>query len=70
MSPQGPGKAGEYFRWAATLVITATVAYFAAQSAIKSDIAAIKATQEGFQGEVLRRLETLQIDIREIRRDR
>jgi hypothetical protein len=63
-----PGKTSEYIRWITTLALGAVVAYYTAQTATERDMAALKATQDSFQGEVLRRLDVLQADIREIRR--
>lgn len=61
------GKTGEWIRWVGGLVIAAAVAYFTAVGAIEREIAIVKANQENNFGEVLRRLELMQQDIREIR---
>lgn len=62
------GKTGDMLRWALGLVLTAVVGYFVAQGAIQTEIAAIKARQDSQFSEVLRRLDILQDDVRELRR--
>lgn len=61
------GKTGEYLRWLAGLALAGFIAYFTAMNAINSEIARMKATQESQFNEVLRRLEILQDDVRELR---
>lgn len=61
------GKTGEVLRWVLGLAAAVLVAYYTAIGAINSDIAALKAKQESQFGEVLRRLESMQTDIRDIR---
>ncbi len=64
------GRTGEYIRWAATLALGAVVAYFTAQGAVQVELAEMKARQESQFGEVLRRLDLLQQDVRELRSQR
>lgn len=61
------GRTGETIRFAIGLLVAAVVAYFTTTNAIQSQIAAIKATQDSEFGEVLRRLDVMQTDIRELR---
>jgi hypothetical protein len=73
LDPQGEpvvrmnGKTNEYVRWVLGFVVAAFVAYFTAMSTINSEIARINATQESQFGEILRRIEVLQDDVRELR---
>lgn len=62
------GKTGETIRFAIGLVVAALVAYYTTTSAIQIEISAIKTKQDSQFGEVIRRLEVLQDDIREIRK--
>ena len=59
-----------WFHWIAGMILAALVAYFTTTSAIQSEIAALKATEASHFGEILRRLDTLMIDIRELRQQR
>jgi hypothetical protein len=73
LDPQGDpvvrinGKTGEYLRWVLGFVVAAFVAYFTAMNTINSEIARINATQESQFGEILRRIDVLQDDVRELR---
>jgi hypothetical protein len=49
------------------VLVAALVAYYTTQASIQAEIAEIKATQTSQFGEVLRRLVTMQDDIRELR---
>ena len=49
------------------VLVAAMVAYYTTQASIQAEIASIKATQTSQFQEVLRRLSTLQDDIREMR---
>ena len=49
------------------VLVAALVAYFTTQASIQAEIAEIKATQTSQFNEVLRRLGTMQDDIRELR---
>lgn len=64
------GKTGEVLRWLLSMAAAAVVGYYTSIGAINSDIAAIKAKQESQFGEVLRRLESMQTDIRDLRNTR
>lgn len=61
------GKTGEYVRWVVGLIVAGTVSYATAMGAIQREIAIIKATQEHHFSEILRRMDVMQQDIREIR---
>ena len=62
------GKTGETVRFAIGLIVAGLVAYFTTTSAIQTEVSAIKARQESQFSELLRRLEVMQADIREIRK--
>jgi hypothetical protein len=49
------------------VLVAALVAYYTTQASIQAEIAEIKATQTSQFSEVLRRLGTMQDDIRELR---
>lgn len=53
--------------WLVSLVLSATVSYFVTIATVQKDAAVIKATEESHFAEVLRRLELMQADIRELR---
>lgn len=55
-------------QWLAGLVLAALVAYFTTTSAIQNEVSALKAKQESQFGELLRRLDVMQTDIRELRK--
>lgn len=55
------------WQWVMGLAVSALVAYFTSIAAIQSQVAANKATQESNFQEVLRRLDLMQSDIRELR---
>jgi hypothetical protein len=61
------GKTGEYIRWVLGLILAGLVSYATAMGSIQQEIATVKAKQESQFGEVLRRLEIMQADIRELR---
>jgi len=50
------------------MALAALVAYFTTTSAIQAEVAALKATEESHFAEILRRLEVLTADIRELRK--
>lgn len=62
------GLTGEMLRWGIGVAAAAIVAYFTTVGAIQAEVSAIRARQDSQFGEVLRRLEVLQQDIRELRR--
>ena len=57
-----------WIHWLAGMALAALVAYFTTTSAIQAEVAALKATEESHFAEILRRLEVLTADIRELRR--
>ena len=54
-------------QWVVGLVLAAIVAYFTTANALQTGLAQVKATEESHFGEVLRRLDLMQNDIRELR---
>jgi hypothetical protein len=60
-------KGSEWIRWGGGLLVAALVSYFTALGTMNREIATLKATEESHFGEVLRRLDALQADIRELR---
>jgi hypothetical protein len=54
-------------QWLVGLILAALVAYFTTTSAMQAGLAEVKATEESHFSEVLRRLDVLQDDIRELR---
>ena len=61
------GTHGEYMRWLIGVGAAAIVAYFTTINAIQAEVSEIKTRQDSQFSEVLRRLELLQADIRELR---
>lgn len=73
METQGhrrPTSSADYLRWALGFALAGLVSYFTALNAINSQIAEIRAKQDSQFGEVLRRLDVMQADIRELRHAR
>lgn len=62
------GKTGEMLRYGLGLLVAALVAYYTTTSAIQAEIAAIKSRQDAQFGEVIRRLDVMTDDIRELRK--
>lgn len=61
------GKTGEWIRWVWAIVIAAVVAYFTAQAKSEAQYAELRERQINNFAEVLRRLDLLQADVRELR---
>lgn len=61
------GQTGDLLRWLIGVVAAAVVAYFTTIGAIQAELSAQKAQQESQFSEVLRRLDLMQQDIRELR---
>ena len=61
------GRSGEYLRFFIGVAAAATVAYFTTINALQSEMSATKARQDSQFEEVLRRMDIMQADIREIR---
>ena len=59
--------AGEWIRWLTGLALAGLIAYFTTVSTISKDQAVTKEKQQNFQEEMLRRLDLMQADIRELR---
>ena len=57
-----------WIHWLAGMALAALVAYFTTTSAIQAEVAALKAVEESHFAEILRRLEVLTADIRELRK--
>jgi len=64
---RGNGKTGEYVRYALTLALAGLIAYFTAMSALNQAVAEVREREDNHFSEVLRRLDVLQADIRELR---
>lgn len=56
-----------WLHWLAGMVLAALVAYFTTTSAIQAKIAALEATEESHFAEILRRLDAMSADVRELR---
>lgn len=63
----GVGRNGDFVRWIVGVGAAALVAYFTTIGAIQTEVSEIKTRQDSQFNEVLRRLELLQADIRELR---
>ena len=63
----GVGRNGDFVRWIVGVGAAALVAYFTTIGAIQSEVSEIKTRQDAQFSELLRRLELLQADIRELR---
>ena len=63
----GVGRNGDLVRWLVGVGAAALVAYFTTIGAIQTEVSEIKTRQDSQFNEVLRRLELLQADIRELR---
>ena len=61
------GKTGELLRWAFGLVLAGVVAYFTSIGTISEEVARVHEREDNHFNEVLRRLEIMQTDIRELR---
>lgn len=59
-----------WMQWIIGVALAAITAYFTTTAAIQSEIAAMKATEESHFSELLRRMDVLQVDIRELRAER
>ena len=56
-----------WLHWLAGMILAALVAYFTTTSAIQAKIAALEATEESHFAEILRRLDIMSADVRELR---
>ena len=57
----------DFWRWLISVAAAATVAYFTTIGAIQAELSEVKTRQDSQFQEVLRRLELMQSDIRELR---
>lgn len=64
---QEPKNMADFARWIVMLALAAIVSYFTSLNAVTREIADIRARQEAQFSEVLRRLDSMQVDIRELR---
>jgi hypothetical protein len=64
------GKTGEFVRWMLGLALAAVVAYYTAIGAMSREIGEVKATEQSHFSEVLRRLDDLKSDVRDLRNER
>lgn len=67
METKWNGRTGEYLRWLIGIGVAGLAAYVTAMGAIQVEVSAIKTRQDAQFSEVLRRLEILQDDVRELR---
>ena len=67
MSPLVNGKTGDYMRWVAGLILAGVVAYFTTVGTMNREIGEVRTKQDQNFMEVLRRLDVMQADIRELR---
>ena len=56
-----------WLHWLVGMTLAALVAYFTTTSAIQAKIAALEATEESHFAEILRRLDAMSADVRELR---
>jgi len=61
------GKTGEWLRWALGMVLAGVVAYFTSIGTVKEQVATVQERENNHFSEVLRRLDVLQADMRELR---
>ena len=61
------GKTGEYARYAIGLIIAGLVAYFTTIGTLNQAVAQVREREDNHFSEVLRRLDILQQDIRDLR---
>ncbi|MGH9253671.1 MAG: hypothetical protein ACRD3C_03785 [Vicinamibacterales bacterium] len=61
------GKTGEFLRWVLGLAAACVVAYFTTISAMKQEITRVEERENNHFEEVLRRLDVMSVDIRELR---
>jgi predicted outer membrane lipoprotein len=61
------GKTGEVLRWLLGLALAAAVAYFTTIGSMNVELATVKATEQNHFSEVLRRLDDMKADLRELR---
>lgn len=64
--PQGSGKA-DFLRWLIGVAMAAFVAYFTTISTLNQGLAEVRERQKNQFEEIMRRLEMLQVDIRDMR---
>ncbi|HYE84729.1 MAG TPA: hypothetical protein VEA16_00135 [Vicinamibacterales bacterium] len=58
---------GDYVRWAVVLLLSALLSYFTTIGTMSQAIAEVRTTEEAHFQELLRRLDVMQADIRELR---
>jgi hypothetical protein len=68
LRPLANGKLVELGKWVITLVITAMVAYFTAQTAIENRLTIVETRQQYAEQEVLRRLDRIENKLDRIER--
>lgn len=62
------GRSGDYVRWALGLLIAGAISYFTTINTMDGEIRDVRTTEDAHFKEVLRRLDVMQADIRELRR--
>jgi hypothetical protein len=63
------GKTGEVLRWLLGLAGAALISYFTAQGAIEQRVTAVETKEGAHFEEVIRRMDLMQTDVRELRQD-
>jgi hypothetical protein len=61
---------GEWIRWALAIALAALVSYFTTVATVQQQTVEVKTTEASHFQEVLRRLDMLQVDVRELRHER
>lgn len=54
-------------QWGLGMILAALIAYFTTTSAIQREVAEVRATENNHFAEVLRRMDVIQADVRELR---
>lgn len=61
------GRTGEYIRYAFGLILAGLIAYFTTMGTVNQAVAEVRERENNHFSEVLRRLDLLQTDVRELR---
>lgn len=61
------GRSGEYVRWGLGFIVAALLSYFTTIATIDKAIGEVRTTEDNHFQEVLRRLDVMQADMRELR---
>lgn len=61
------GRTGEYMRWAGGLILAGLVAYLTTVGTMQTEIEKVRTTEDAHFNEILRTLQEMKVDIRELR---